>query len=64
MARSPTAMTEHHATSFRVVALDMGGTKLRAALVDAQGLILHRDEIATLAQQGPEAISSRCRIRP
>ncbi|MBI3287221.1 MAG: ROK family protein [Chloroflexi bacterium] len=42
-----------------VVALDVGGTKLRAALVDRQGRILHRDEVSTLAQEGPEAVIGR-----
>lgn len=40
----------------RAIGIDIGGTSLRAALVDADGKILAREETATLAQAGPQAV--------
>lgn len=40
----------------RAIGIDIGGTSLRAALVDADGHILAREETATLAQAGPQAV--------
>jgi glucokinase len=42
--------------SRRAVAIDLGGTQVRAALVDAQGNILKRTAAATKAQEGPAVI--------
>jgi glucokinase len=38
------------------IAVDLGGTQLRAGLVDAQGNILERESVFTEAQAGPEAV--------
>lgn len=43
-------------SSARAIGIDIGGTSLRAALVDADGHILAREETATLAQAGPQAV--------
>lgn len=47
------------------LAVDVGGTRLRAALVDASGQILHRQSLATPANEGADAvvaaIASACR---
>jgi glucokinase len=40
----------------RAIGIDIGGTSLRAALVDTSGQILAREETATLAQAGPQAV--------
>ncbi|GLQ10691.1 glucokinase [Devosia yakushimensis] len=40
----------------RAIGIDIGGTSLRAALVDSSGHILAREETATLAQAGPQAV--------
>lgn len=40
----------------RAIGIDIGGTSLRAALVDTSGHILAREETATLAQAGPQAV--------
>ncbi|WP_240232606.1 ROK family protein [Devosia lacusdianchii] len=40
----------------RAIGIDIGGSRLRAALVDTSGTILDRRETATLAQAGPEAV--------
>jgi len=42
-----------------VVAIDIGGTQLRAALIDAQGNIHARAKDATLAQEGLEPVLDR-----
>jgi glucokinase len=39
-----------------VVGIDLGGTQLRAALVDRAGAIVRRDAVATAAQAGPEVV--------
>ncbi|MEO6610406.1 MAG: ROK family protein [Aestuariivirga sp.] len=38
------------------IAVDLGGTQLRAALVDAAGNILERDSVLTEAEAGPEKV--------
>ncbi|MET3927384.1 ROK family protein [Devosia sp. 2618] len=40
----------------RAIGIDIGGSRLRAALIDASGTILARCETTTLAQAGPEAV--------
>lgn len=40
----------------RAIGIDIGGSRLRAALVDTSGAILDRRETATLAQAGPEVV--------
>ena len=40
----------------RAIGIDIGGSRLRAALVDGSGNILTRRETATLAQAGPAAV--------
>jgi glucokinase len=42
-----------------ILAIDIGGTKIAAALVDAQGGIHNRQECSTLAQEGRDAILGR-----
>lgn len=42
-----------------VVALDLGGTHIRSALINEEGEILARAERETLAQEGPEAVIGR-----
>lgn len=38
------------------IAVDLGGTQLRAALIDSAGQILERDHVPTDAMGGPEAV--------
>ena len=40
----------------RAIGIDIGGSRLRAALIDASGAILARRETTTLAQAGPAAV--------
>jgi glucokinase len=42
-----------------VLAIDIGGTKLAAGIVDADGRILVRGEVPTLAAEGPERVLER-----
>ena len=42
-----------------VLAIDIGGTKLAAGIVDADGRILSRGEVPTLAVEGPERVLDR-----
>lgn len=42
-----------------VVAVDLGGTQIRSALIDGKGEILARAERETLAQEGPELVIKR-----
>ncbi|MFQ6001391.1 MAG: ROK family protein, partial [Anaerolineae bacterium] len=42
-----------------VVAVDLGGTHIRSALINEKGEILARAERETLAQEGPEAVIGR-----
>lgn len=42
-----------------VVAVDLGGTNIRAARVDASGKVLVRDKTATLAEEGMQAVARR-----
>jgi len=42
-----------------VLAIDIGGTKLAAGIVDADGTILVRGEVPTLALEGPERVLER-----
>ena len=44
-----------------VLAVDLGGTQLRAAVVDAQGQLLSRARADTLAREGAEAVIARVR---
>ncbi|MDV6012127.1 ROK family protein [Haloechinothrix sp. LS1_15] len=39
-----------------VVALDQGGTAIKAALVGAQGEVLHERRVPTASREGPEAV--------
>ena len=43
-----------------VLAIDIGGTKLAAALVDSALQIIARREIPTPASQTPDALEERC----
>ncbi|MCY3023323.1 MAG: ROK family protein [Planctomycetota bacterium] len=45
-----------------VIAVDLGGTNIRAARVDAGGKILARDKIATLADEGLKAVVGRIAV--
>lgn len=42
-----------------VLAIDIGGTKLAAGIVDAAGSILARGEVPTVAAEGPERVLDR-----
>lgn len=42
-----------------VIGLDLGGTNIKGALLDRNGNILFKKEVATLAQEGPEAVALR-----
>ncbi|MCS7059546.1 MAG: ROK family protein [Anaerolineae bacterium] len=42
-----------------VIAVDLGGTNIRAALCDQEGRILKRHKQLTLAEEGPEAVINR-----
>ncbi len=42
-----------------VVAVDIGGTKIAAALVSSSGKILHRERALTMAAAGPSAVMER-----
>jgi len=42
-----------------VLAIDIGGTKLAAGIVDGSGSILARGEVPTLAAEGPERVLDR-----
>jgi glucokinase len=42
-----------------VLAVDIGGTKLAAGIVDGAGRVLARGEVATLAAEGPERVLDR-----
>jgi glucokinase len=41
------------------LAFDLGGTELRAALVDSEGQVLASDSMPTLAQAGPQSVISQ-----
>lgn len=47
------------AVTTTVLAIDIGGTKLAAGIVDAGGAILARGEVPTLASEGPERVLHR-----
>ncbi len=49
--------TERDPGTLAVLAADMGGTRLRAAVVGADGSIALRAERATLPERGPEAVA-------
>ncbi|HEX7629197.1 MAG TPA: ROK family protein, partial [Candidatus Methylomirabilis sp.] len=42
-----------------VLAIDIGGTKLAAGIVDADGRMLERGEVPTLAHEGLEPVLGR-----
>jgi len=42
-----------------VLAVDIGGTKLAAGVVDADGKMLERGEVPTLAHEGLEPVLER-----
>lgn len=42
-----------------VIGLDLGGTNIKGALLDRDGNIILKREAATLAQEGPEAVTLR-----
>jgi len=41
------------------IGIDLGGTQVRAALIDADGKILRRTTLATAADAGPEAVTDQ-----
>ena len=41
------------------LAIDVGGTQIRSALIDSDGNIAHREAIPTLAQQGRDDVLKR-----
>ena len=44
----------------KFVGCDLGGTNLRAAIVDVQtGIVLHQASVPTLAREGYEAVMKR-----
>ncbi|MFZ5639875.1 MAG: ROK family protein [Bacillota bacterium] len=42
-----------------VIGIDLGGTNIKGALLDFQGKIIEKYEIATLANAGPEVVAGR-----
>jgi glucokinase len=46
-------------TTEQVIAVDLGGTSIRAALCDKEGQILKRVKTHTLASEGPQAVIGR-----
>lgn len=42
-----------------VIGIDLGGTNIKGALLDFQGKIIEKYEIATLANGGPEVVANR-----
>ena len=42
-----------------VIAIDFGGTNIRAAAIDRQGMILRRHRVSTQSQDGPDAVIAR-----
>jgi glucokinase len=42
-----------------VIGIDLGGTNIKGALLDFEGKIIEKYEIATLANAGPEAVAGR-----
>ncbi len=44
------------------IAVDLGGTQVRAAIVDSNGHILEREQVLTDAQGGPEAVVSQIEL--
>ncbi len=46
-------------TTQQVIAVDLGGTSIRAALCNEEGQILKRVKTATLAPEGPQAVIAR-----
>lgn len=42
-----------------VIAVDLGGTNIRVAVIDTDGKMEHRTRTATRAQEGPEAVLNR-----
>ena len=49
-------MNKHEAT---VLAIDLGGTQIRSAIVSSQGRIIAKESYSTLASEGPESVISR-----
>jgi glucokinase len=49
-------MVESTLMASHVIAVDLGGTQLRAALIDSNANILLREEVKTEAQAGPEIV--------
>ena len=42
-----------------VLAVDLGGTKIALAVVTAEGRIIARQRLSTLAEQGPQGVVGR-----
>ncbi len=49
-------------TLMQAIAVDLGGTKVRAAHVDQNGTILDRTEVATEAKAGPDAVLKQIEV--
>lgn len=43
----------------QVIAIDLGGTNIRAALVNADGSVVQRETVPTAAEDGPDAVIER-----
>lgn len=43
----------------QVIAIDLGGTNIRGALVNVDGTVARRESVATAAEEGPEAVIER-----
>lgn len=48
-----------HTAEEYVIGIDLGGTNIKGALLDFQGKIIEKYEIATLANGGPEVVAGR-----
>ncbi len=51
--------TEHSSTRRQVLAVDLGGTNLRVAVVGTDGSLSHRQQAPTEAERGPDSVLRR-----
>ena len=51
----------HNLSDSLILGVDLGGTKILTAVIDAQGNILARDRSVTPAEKGPEAVMQAIR---
>lgn len=56
---SPRGATQESISDERVIAVDLGGTYLRAALADGEGRVFAKRRVKTLAHEGRDAVLER-----